>query len=113
MSKKFITSPSKKATSDNNLAVTHPDIAAQWSNRNPVSAFECTAGSNFKAWWVCDLGHEYDSIICNRTKGKGCPYCSNRKVLIGFNDFNTTHPDIAEELVDEKNGGRDCLRNRG
>lgn len=105
MSKKFITSPSKKATSDNNLAVTHPDIAVQWSDRNPVSPSECTAGSNFNAWWVCDLGHEYDSVIRHKSQGRGCPYCSNKKILIGFNDFNTTHPDIAEELVDEKNGG--------
>lgn len=105
MSKKFITSPSKKATSDNNLAVTHPDIAAQWSNRNPVSPFECTAGSYFKAWWVCDLGHEYDCMISNKLKDRGCPYCSNRKVLIGFNDLFSTHPDIAKELLDEKNDG--------
>ena len=105
MSKKFITSPSKNATSDNNLAVTHPDIAAQWSDRNPVSPFECTSGSGMKAWWICDLGHEYDCVIGYMTQGRGCPYCSNKKILIGFNDFNTTHPDIAEELVDEKNGG--------
>lgn len=105
MPAKFITAPSKKATSENNLAVTHPDIAAQWSKRNPVSPFECTAGSYFKAWWVCDLEHEYDCVIDKMTQGRGCPYCSNKKILIGFNDFNTTHPDIAEELVDEKNGG--------
>ena len=33
-----------------------------------------------------------------RRKGKadpGCPYCSGRKVLAGFNDLATTHPDIA------------------
>ena len=105
MTAKFITAPSKKATSENNLAVTHPDIAAQWSDRNPVSPFECTAGSNFRAWWVCDLGHEYDSVINNKSQGRGCPYCSNKKVLIGFNDLMTTHPDIAEELIDEKNDG--------
>ena len=98
MSKKFITSPSKKATSDNNLAVTHPDIAAQWSDRNPVSPFECTAGSHFKAWWICDKGHEYDLVI--RDKSRGCPYCSNKKVLIGFNDLMTTHPDIAAQWSD-------------
>lgn len=100
MTAKFITAPSKKATSENNLAVTHPDIAAQWSDRNPVSPFECTAGSHFNALWVCDKGHEYDSIIYRRTKGNGCPYCSNRKVLIGFNDLMTTHPDIAAQWSD-------------
>ena len=31
-------------------------------------------------------------------KGKadsGCPYCSGRKVLAGYNDLATTHPGIA------------------
>lgn len=106
MSKKFITSPSKKATSDNNLAVTHPDIVAQWSDRNPVSPSECTAGSKLRAWWVCDLGHEHDVVIKNKVlKKSGCPYCANRKVLVGFNDLGTTHPEIAKQLVDDKNHG--------
>lgn len=33
-----------------------------------------------------------------RRKGEadpGCPYCSRRKVLAGYNDLATTHPDIA------------------
>lgn len=33
-----------------------------------------------------------------RRKGKadpGCPYCSGRKVLAGYNDLAATHPDIA------------------
>lgn len=105
MPAKFITAPTKKATSENNLAVTHPDIAAQWSNRNPVSPFECTVGSYFKAWWVCDLGHEYDRVIGDMTKGRGCPYCSGKKVLAGFNDISTTHPEIAKELINSKNNG--------
>ena len=28
-------------------------------------------------------------------EGLGCPYCSGRKVLAGYNDLATTHPDIA------------------
>lgn len=34
-------------------------------------------------------------------RGKGCPYCKNRKVLIGFNDIQTTHPEIADLLVNK------------
>lgn len=36
--------------------------------------------------------------------GNGCPYCSNHKVLKGFNDIWTTHPHIAELLEDEEFG---------
>lgn len=106
MSMKFITAPSKRLSDRNNLAVKHPDIAAQWSDRNPVSPYECSPGSNFSAWWVCDLGHEYDAIVKTRTyRGCGCPYCANKRILVGFNDLATTHPEIARELFDEENGG--------
>ena len=30
----------------------------------------------------------------NRSKGQSCPYCSHRKVLSGFNDLATTHPEL-------------------
>ena len=47
----------------------------------------------------CKEGHEWSGLIANRArKGKadpGCPYCSGRKALAGYNDLATTHPDIA------------------
>lgn len=36
--------------------------------------------------------------------GQGCPYCSGSKVLIGFNDLWTTHPNIAKLLLDKSIG---------
>ena len=36
-----------------------------------------------------------------KNKKDRCPYCTNRKVLVGFNDIQTTHPEIAELLVNE------------
>lgn len=33
----------------------------------------------------------------------GCPYCSGKKVLCGFNDFGTLYPDLLEEWNYEKN----------
>lgn len=40
----------------------------------------------------------------NTLKGKGCPYCHNKKVLIGFNDMWTTNPEICE-LLDNPDDG--------
>jgi hypothetical protein len=45
--------------------------------------------------------------VVNRTyQGNNCPYCSEpaRKVLKGFNDLWTTHPQIAKLLKDEQRG---------
>lgn len=59
--------------------------------------------SNKKVWWICSNGHEWEATVDNRTMGRGCPYCSRRKVLKGHNDLRTTHPDLAEEWDFEEN----------
>ena len=40
------------------------------------------------------------NICKNKTQ---CPYCSNQKILPGFNDLKTTYPDIAQEWDETKN----------
>lgn len=61
--------------------------------------------STKKVWWKCEKGHSYYTSIGSRTRGNGtgCPYCSNQKVLKGFNDLETKRPDIAKEWNYEKN----------
>lgn len=61
--------------------------------------------SNKKAHWICEKGHKWVSSICKRTAGQNCPYCSNRRVLIGFNDFQALCPDIAREWDYDNNFG--------
>ena len=75
----------------NDLLTTDPELAIEWDyeKNNIIFPDEISKGSNKKVWWKCPKGHSYQAIIGNRTKGEGCPYCSNRKVLSGFNDFET------------------------
>ena len=63
------------------------------------------AGSHTKIWWICSKGHEWKISPNMRTSGKsiGCPFCSNRKVLIGYNDLKTTNPKLASEWNYDKN----------
>ena len=37
-------------------------------------------------------------------RGNGCPYCANRKVLVGFNDLATVQPLVAKEWHESLNG---------
>lgn len=61
-----------------------------------------TAGSGRKIEWACDLGHLYVAGVVKRCGvGRGCPYCSGRRVIVGVTDFATTHPDIARQAVDQ------------
>lgn len=83
----------------NDLASQYPNLAAEWSPSNCVGPDAVTAGSDKKVEWVCSkhAQHVWTAYVYSRTKGSGCPYCANKKVLPGFNDLATTHPDLAEE----------------
>ena len=37
-------------------------------------------------------------------QGRRCPFCANRKTIIGFNDLHTRRPDIAKYLYDHDDG---------
>ena len=91
----------KVLTGFNDLATTHPELAREWSSRNILSANQVGAGSSIKAWWTCSEGHEWEAMPNSRSrkggKGTGCPYCSGFRVLAGFNDLATTHPELARE----------------
>lgn len=67
----------QKVSQDNNLKFLHPKIAKEWhptknGNKKPS---EFTSGSQKKVWWKCAHGHEWESVISNRTKGRGCKKC--------------------------------------
>lgn len=58
--------------------------------------------------WQCDKyeNHIWLATPNNvlKTNGTRCPYCSGNKVLKGFNDLWTTHPEIANCLVNQEIG---------
>ena len=79
----------------NDLATTHSELAAQADGWDPASA---KAGTNKKVKWRCQRGHNWDAVVSNRALlGSGCPVCSNLKVLSGFNDLATTHPELGKQ----------------
>lgn len=89
----------------NDVATTCSELLKEWDyDKNTIKPEEITKGSNKKVWWICSKGHSYLSSPARRTsQGSGCPICSNKKVLSGFNDLATTHPKIAAEWDYEKN----------
>ena len=79
------------------LSLTHPKLAKEaygWE------ADTVTFGSSQRKKWKCSKDHIWKATVAVRAiGGNGCPYCSNRKVLKGFNDLVTTHPEIASILI--------------
>ena len=55
--------------------------------------------------FYCSKGHHWNTNPCNiMYQYSGCPYCGNRKVLVGFNDLWTTYPHIAKLLKSPERG---------
>jgi len=88
----------------NDLATTHPQIALEWDiTKNPIPVTTLSKGSRYNAWWLCNDNHSYDMAVKKRTAGRGCPYCAGKRILVGFNDLATTHPELAKEWDTDKN----------
>ena len=91
----------------NDLATTDPQIVKEWNyNKNiNITPYEVVRGSAKRVWWICAKGHEWQTVIYARTKGKTkCPYCCNQKILAGYNDLATDNPKLSKEWNYEKNG---------
>lgn len=84
----------------------YPELCKEWDyEKNNIQPTELTAGSGVKVWWICPKGHSYQTGINKRTSSSptGCPYCVNKKILVGYNDLAATHPYLLKEWNYEKN----------
>lgn len=90
----------------NDIQTLFPDIAAEWDHeRNGVlKPNQVTAGSNKRVHWICSMKHRWEATVNRRTNGSKCPYCSSRKLLVGFNDLASTNPTLTAEWDQKKNG---------
>lgn len=87
------------------LETTNPEFILEWDyEKNVISPHEIKAGSGTKVWWKCKEGHSWKASPNHRKKGRGCPICSGKKVLVGVNDLKTINPEIVKEWDYEKIG---------
>jgi hypothetical protein len=82
----------------NDLYTLFPELRASWHPDNKRSMHEVGPGSTYRARWICELGHEWEATLSNRTyNGRGCPFCSNQAVMPGYNDLGSKYPHLARE----------------
>ena len=53
--------------------------------------------SRKKYWWKLSCGHSFKRKVADFANTQECPYCSNKKVLTGFNDFETKYPEMLSQ----------------
>jgi hypothetical protein len=90
----------------NDLETTQPELAAEWhpTKNGELLPSQIFPNADLKPWWLGKCGHEWTADVGSRTRGNGCPFCSNQQILAGFNDMATTNPELAAEWHPTKNG---------
>ena len=90
---------------ETDLQTINPKLAKEWNNEKNagITPMDVSPNSGQKVWWKCSKGHEWQARIADRNSGCGCPYCSSRKVLKGYNDLLSVNPTLAKEWNFEKN----------
>ena len=89
-----------------NLLKDNKELMNEWNydKNKDIDINNITLGSNKKVWWLCDKGHEWQAIIASRSTYKtGCPYCSNKKILKGYNDLVTVNYSLSLDWDYKKN----------
>ena len=91
----------------NDLQAVNPSLTKEWNyeKNDGLTPVDVTPNSHKKVWWKCSNGHEWQAAIADRNGGRGCPYCTGKKVLKGYNDLQTINPTLANEWNYEKNNG--------
>lgn len=92
----------------NDLQTINPTLAQDWNyeKNSKLTPSDVMSNSGKKVWWRCADDHEWQATIASRNEGKGCPYCSNRKIIEGYNDLESLDPTLASEWCYEKNGAK-------
>jgi hypothetical protein len=89
-----ICSGQKILTGFNDLGTLRPELALE------ADGWDCSIvaqWSHKSAKWKCSLGHKYEAVIADRSSGTGCSICAGKKILVGFNDLQTTNPRVAAQ----------------
>lgn len=97
------------------LAEARPDLAKEWNyeKNGDLKPEDVSCGCNKKVWWKLPYdvpddypvkhlrGKHFDfewmAAINSRNQGRKCPFLTGNKILKGFNDLATVHPELAKE----------------
>ena len=106
----------------NDLATVNPMLAKEWhpTKNADLKPTQVAAGSNKKVWWLLNynvpmdypieslrgkhFNFEWMASISSRNQCRKCPFLTGNKIMKGFNDLATIHPDLANEWHPTKNG---------
>ena len=102
----------RKASDDNNLTVTNPEVLKEWNyeanDAAGINPHNVLARNGIIAHWICsDCGSHYDMAISERVQREdndqlSCPYCRGR-LINETNCLKNTHPELMREWSANEN----------
>ncbi|UII56246.1 hypothetical protein LS684_01795 [Cytobacillus spongiae] len=94
----------KKASDDYNFENFYPELAKEWhyEKNDNLMPSDFTPNSGKRVWWKAECGHAWDSMISNRIRGHGCPYCAGKRVA-AEDSLSNKYPEIAADWHSVKN----------
>ena len=107
---------------ENSLENKYPNIAKEWHpiKNGDLKPSSFPPKSNYKAWWICNKGHEWKTTIAHRVEGSMCPYCFNlggRKNRQGIDleewCYENNRLDLLKEWDYDKNEKKPCDYTKG
>ena len=62
----------------NSFAAKSPEAAKEWDyNKNSMTPDDVAPWSHKKYWFICKRAHSFKARLSDRSKGSGCPKCTN------------------------------------
>ena len=95
----------RASKSGRDLNTMYPEIAKQWHPvlNGELKPTDVLPMSNRRVWWICEHEHVWQSKICHRVEGRGCPCCCGQKPIVGHTDLATLDPELAAQWHPTKN----------
>ena len=80
----------------NDLTITNPQLASEFSPRNDKKANEVGEWQKYEVFWICPTcKHEFRREVRKMAAGfDECPICTGRVAIEGYNSLADEHPDI-------------------
>ncbi len=92
---------------------TNPELLLEWDYEKNVGIDPDSPpnGRSTRVGWKClkNPAHKWDSLISNRTRGKGCPYCAGQ-LTIPSESVAALRPELMSEWHPTKNEGIDPFK---
>ena len=83
----------KKVTIDNCLAAKFPKVAVEWhpTKNGKITPKDVLGGSDYKYWFLCKNGHEWESSLNNRIRSNGCPQLVSNILAVSISSVILVH----------------------